>query len=234
MIEILLIIFQCKRAKELLTEKGYQDKSIYFSIVLTWFTITLLGSAAIALVYYIVTNDDSDPSWILCYLPTIPLGYLSSHLILKRIDSYPYLEDGERPQFRTPVWHYIVCVLLMLLGLYAVLAFLVILGSSPEDLDSKQQEYVDSLGVLSFLATVGLSALSGFAGFLLLFRLSIGFILYCLSFFGRVSYQIYSDGFLFFIPEPFSIARLIGSIVAYAIPITLIMVWSKWWSKNLI
>ena len=121
MIEIFLIISQCQKAKELLAEKGYKDKSTYFSIVLTWFTITFVGSGVIALAYYIISNDESDPSWLLCYLPTIPLGYLSSHLILRRLESFPKIEDNERPKFRTPVWHYVVCSLYILLGFYAIL-----------------------------------------------------------------------------------------------------------------
>lgn len=233
MLEIFLIIFQCKKAKELLTEKGYKAKSIYFSITLTWFTITLLGAGAIAIAYYFIVDDGSDPSWLLCYLPTIPLGFLSSHLILKRIESFPHLESDDEPSFRTPVWHYVVCLLSIIIGFFAILAFIIIVGSEPGDLDAKQREYIDSLNVLSAIGTVGVSSLSGFASFLLIFRLRVGFILYCLAFLIGISYDYYSEGSLFFIPEPFSIGRMIGSVIAYAIPITLIVIWSRWWRRHL-
>lgn len=234
MIEILLIIFQCQKAKGLLSERGYQNRSIYFSIVFTWFTITFVGSGVIALVYYMVSNSDKDPSWLLCYLPTIPLGYLSSHLILKRIESFPKLEGDAVPKFRTPVWHYVVCSLMMLLGFYAILAFLVLIGSELEDLNQKQRDYVTSMTLLTVVGTAGASVLSGFSGFLLLFRLRIGFILFCLSFVTRMAYEFYTEGALFFLPDPVNLGRVIGTIIAYAVPIALIVIWSKWWTKNLI
>jgi len=233
MIEILLIILQCRKAKELLTEKGYDDKSIYISITLTWFTITFLGAGIITVVYYLIVDDDSNPSWLLCYLPTIPLGFASSQLILKRIKSFPILEAGERLNFKTPVWHYIVCSLSILIGFYAILAFLITLGSEPENLNAKQQEYLESLNLLGVVGTVGASMLYGFASFLLLFRLRIGFFLYCVAFLTRISYEFYSDGPLFFVPDPFSTGRMIGVAIAYAIPITLIVIWSKWWRRHL-